>query len=42
MPYAREKGRRWCRDVAGLRIHGTMRRKPLVVSRDEERQAPIL
>ena len=35
----REQARRWCRDVAGLRIHGTTRRKPLVVFRDEERQA---
>ena len=29
----------WCRDVAGLRIHGTTRRKPLVVFQDEEREA---
>ena len=35
----REQSRRWCRDVAGLRIHGTTRRKPLVVFQDEERQA---
>ena len=35
----REQARRWCRDVAGLRIHGTTRRKPLVVFQDEERQA---
>ena len=35
----REKAARWCRDVAGLRIHGTTRRKPLVVFQDEERQA---
>ena len=27
----REQAVRWCRDVAGLRIHGTTRRKPLVV-----------
>ena len=35
----REQSQRWCRDVAGLRIHGTTRRKPLVVFQDEERQA---
>ena len=34
----RERARRWCRDVAGLRIHGTTRRKPLVVFQDEERE----
>jgi len=35
----RNQAHRWCRDVAGLRIHGTTRRKPLVVFQDEERQA---
>ena len=35
----REKAQRWCRDVAGQRIHGTTRRRPLVVFQDEERQA---
>ena len=35
----REQAVRWCRGVAGLRIHGTTRRKPLVVFQDEERQA---
>ena len=30
---------RWCSQVAGLRIHGTTRRQPLVVFQDEERQA---
>ena len=37
----REQARRWCRDGAGLRIHGTTRRKPLVVFQDEERHALI-
>ena len=37
----REQAVRWCRDVAGLRIHGTTRRKPLVVFQDEERCALI-
>ena len=35
----REQAQRWCRDVAGLRIHGTTYRQPLVVFQDEERQA---
>ena len=37
----REQARRRCRDVAGLRIHSTIRRKPLVVFQDEERCALI-
>ncbi|MYC31359.1 MAG: transposase [Chloroflexi bacterium] len=35
----REKAARWCRDVPGMRIHGTTRRQPLQVFLDEERQA---
>lgn len=35
---AREQAERWCRDVAGLRVHGTSRRLPRVVFEDEERQ----
>ena len=31
--------RRWCLEVAGLRVHGTTRRQPLQVFRDEERRA---
>lgn len=38
---AREQARRWCLDVAGQRIHGTTRKLPLVVFRDEE-QAHLL
>ena len=34
----REQAARWCLEVAGLRIHGTTRWKPLVVFQDEERQ----
>ena len=41
LPHLRSEAQRWCRDVAGLRIHGTTRRKPLVVFQDEERQALI-
>ena len=37
----REQARRWCRDVAGLRIHGTTRRKPWLAFQDEERHALI-
>ena len=35
----RDQAQRWCRDVAGLRTHGTTFRQPLVVFQDEERQA---
>ena len=35
----REQAQRWCRDVAGMRIHGTTHRQPLQVFLDEERQA---
>ena len=35
----RDQAQRWCRDVAGLWIHGTTYRKPLVVFQNEERQA---
>jgi transposase len=34
---ARAQAARWCREVAGQRVHGTTRRVPLVVFRDEER-----
>ena len=37
----REQGQRWCRDVAGLRVHGTTHRKPLLVFQDEERDSLI-
>lgn len=33
----RDQAVRWCRDVAGQRIHGTTRRQPLAVFLDEER-----
>jgi transposase len=35
----RDQAQRWCRDVAGTRIHGTTRRQPLQVFLDEERPA---
>jgi len=37
----RNQARLWCRDVAGVRIHGTTRRQPLQVFLDEERQALV-
>jgi hypothetical protein len=33
---ARQQAERWCLEVAGQRVHGTTRRLPLVVFRDEE------
>ena len=41
LAHLRSEAARWCRDVAGLRIHGTTRRKPLLVFQDEERHALI-
>lgn len=34
---ARAQGERWCREVAGQRVHGTTRKLPLVVFEEEER-----
>ena len=41
LAHLRSEAVRWCRDVAGLRIHGTTRRQPLQVFLDEERQALV-
>ena len=35
--HVRAAAPKWCLEVAGMRIHGTTRRKPLVVFQDEER-----
>ncbi len=35
----RAQGRHWCLEVAGQRVHGTTRRLPLVVFREEEQTA---
>jgi transposase len=35
----REQARRWCREVAGLRVHGTTRQAPRVAFESEERAA---
>ena len=39
LAHLRDEAARWCRKVAGQRIHGTTRRKPLQVFLDEEREA---
>jgi len=39
--HVRAAAPRWCLEVAGMRIHGTTRKKPLVVFQDEERHALI-
>ena len=35
----RSEARRWCLEVAGQRVHGTTRKQPLTVFRQEERHA---
>jgi transposase len=35
---SRQQAEHWCRNVAGLRVHGTTRRLPRVVFEDEERR----
>ena len=37
LTHLRSEAVRWCRDVAGMRIHGTTQRQPLQVFLDEER-----
>ena len=39
LAHLREEAARWCRHIAGQRVHGTTRRRPLQVFQDEERQA---
>ena len=39
LAHLRAEAARWCRDVAGMRVHDTTRRRPLQVFQDEERQA---
>ena len=39
LPHLRAESQRWCLRVAGMRIHGTTRKQPLVVFQDEERDA---
>ena len=37
LTHLRDETARWCRDVAGQRVHGTTRRQPLAVFQGEER-----
>ena len=39
LAHLRAEAARWRREVAGMRVHGATRRQPLMVFRDEERQA---
>ena len=38
LPHMRKEALHWCREVAGQRVHGTTRRKPVEVFDAEERQ----
>ena len=38
LEHVRFQAERWCRNVAGQRVHGTTRKLPLVVFEDEERR----
>jgi len=35
--HVQREAERWCRDIAGLRIHGTTRKRPAVVFQEEEK-----
>jgi hypothetical protein len=35
--HVQEEAIRWCRDIAGMRIHGTTRKRPLIVFNEEEK-----
>jgi transposase len=35
--HVQREAEKWCRDIAGLRIHGTTRKRPAVVFEEEER-----
>ena len=36
--HAQQEASRWCRDTAGLRIHGTTRQRPFIVFEEQEKQ----
>lgn len=36
--HAQKEAEKWCRDTAGLRIHGTTRKRPLIAFEEEEKQ----
>ncbi len=37
--HAQQEAERWCRSIAGVRIHGTTRKRPLLVFEQEEQMA---
>jgi transposase len=37
LAHVQEEALRWCRDIAGMRIHGTTKRRPLIVFTEEEK-----
>lgn len=37
LAHVQEEAVKWCRDIAGMRIHGTTKRRPLVVFNEEEK-----
>lgn len=37
LAHVQEEATRWCRDSAGMRIHGTTRKRPLIVFNEEEK-----
>jgi transposase len=41
LAHVQEEAVRWCRETAGMRIHGTTRKRPLVVFDDEEKSSLI-
>lgn len=38
LAHVQEEAVKWCRDIAGMRIHGTSRRRPLIVFNEEEKE----
>ena len=42
LSHMRAEAPRWCLQVAGMRVHGTTRRRPLSVFQDEERHTLLL
>ncbi len=37
LAHVQEEAVKWCRDIAGMRIHGTTRKRPLIVFNEEEK-----
>lgn len=36
--HAQAEAEKWCRDIAGLRVHGTTRKRPFIAFEEEEKQ----